>query len=123
MYDAKYNDMIKNAPKRIYLQVGDIPTDDIDFKDLHEVSWCEDKINDNDLCYIRAGKCYTPAVSKSKRLEHQVQLAMTGLEIISKRFPLNTLRCLGKEMYEDLFIVFKLGSILIFVGVLIPLRM
>jgi hypothetical protein len=65
--------MIKNAPKRIYLQVGDIPTDDVDFKDLHEVSWCEDKINDNDLCYIRAGKCYTPAVSIELRSPEDIK--------------------------------------------------
>jgi hypothetical protein len=66
--------MIKNAPKRIYLQVGDIPTDDLDFKDLHEVTWCEDKINDNDLCYIRKRKCYTPAISKSDGCERVLSL-------------------------------------------------
>lgn len=41
---------IKNIPKNIYLQV-DMDGDDseVDFKDLSEVSWCEDKINDTDL--------------------------------------------------------------------------
>lgn len=62
--------MIKNAPKRIYLQVGeDLPkNEDVNFKDLNEVTWCEDKINDSDICYIRAGKCYTPDVINRREL-------------------------------------------------------
>ena len=69
--------MIKNAPKRIYLQVGeDLPkNEDVNFKDLSEVTWCEDKINDSDICYIRAGKCYTPDVS--------VALAISALQKIA----------------------------------------
>jgi len=41
---------IKNIPKNIYLQVnmeGD--NSEVEFKDLAGVSWCADKINDNDL--------------------------------------------------------------------------
>ena len=46
---------MKNTPYRIYLQVGEVEPDD-DFKECAEVTWCEDKINDNDICYVRAGK-------------------------------------------------------------------
>lgn len=43
---------MKNLPKKIYLQIdadGETPED---FKELHGVSWCEDKINDNDCEYL-----------------------------------------------------------------------
>ena len=44
---------MENIPEKIYLQIGDDCPDDIDFKDLHEVTWCVDKINDNDIEYMR----------------------------------------------------------------------
>jgi len=49
--------MITNTPKRIYLQIGgDIPEhEEVNFQKLTDVSWCEDKIYSNDICYIRAG--------------------------------------------------------------------
>lgn len=44
--------MARKPPLRIWLQVPEdwdgIPTDDM--------TWCSDKINDTDICYIRAGK-------------------------------------------------------------------
>jgi hypothetical protein len=45
---------MKDAPKTIYLQVYDM--DDCDDRfDMHEgVTWCQDKINDSDIEYIRA---------------------------------------------------------------------
>ncbi len=41
---------IKNIPKNIYLQVdSDGDNSEIEFKDLAGVTWCADRINDNDL--------------------------------------------------------------------------
>lgn len=43
---------MKNVPERIYLQIdadGETPSD---FNELHGVSWCSDKINDNDIEYL-----------------------------------------------------------------------
>lgn len=42
------------APGKIYLQVDpdDEGMDDIDW--TAEITWCQDKINDNDVEYIRA---------------------------------------------------------------------
>jgi hypothetical protein len=44
----------KNLPNKIYLNVGDIYTfeEEVDFKELDEVTWCEDKIDDNDIEYF-----------------------------------------------------------------------
>lgn len=42
-------------PKIIYLQIGDeVDLSFVDFKDLHKdaITWCEDKINVNDIEYI-----------------------------------------------------------------------
>ena len=50
---------VKNAPLRIYLQVYDDDSGtDVYFNEIsHEyTTWCADKINDSDICYIRAGK-------------------------------------------------------------------
>ena len=43
---------MKNAPKKIFLQIGEDCPDDFDFNNLSEVSWCEDKIFDNDIEYV-----------------------------------------------------------------------
>ena len=41
---------MKNAPKKIWLNVGDVFPDD-DFNELSGVTWCEDKIGENDIPY------------------------------------------------------------------------
>lgn len=41
---------MKNIPGKIYLQIGD-ECDSEDFNELSEVSWCKDKIYDNDIEY------------------------------------------------------------------------
>lgn len=50
---------IKNLPKHIYLQIGE-DCDHDDWNDIypsHEVSWCADKINDNDIVYnLKVGR-------------------------------------------------------------------
>ena len=43
-----------DAPERIYLQVCDELDCEVPFSDHVEVSWCQDKINDSDIEYIRA---------------------------------------------------------------------
>jgi hypothetical protein len=46
-----------NIPKTIYLQIGeDCPTDDgEDFNKLYGVSWCAERINENDIEYELKG--------------------------------------------------------------------
>src|SRR6185312_7779555 len=43
---------MKNIPEKIYLQIGD-ECDGEDFNELSEVSWCKDKIYDNDIEFER----------------------------------------------------------------------
>lgn len=43
---------IKNAPQRIYLNLGNLPPGEFDFTSLHEVSWCADKQDANDIEYV-----------------------------------------------------------------------
>jgi hypothetical protein len=48
---------IKNLPNKIYLQVGDLQENEIvDFNELTDVTWCEDKINDSDIEYYLQDK-------------------------------------------------------------------
>ena len=44
---------MKNIPNKIYLNIGYEPEKDDDFNDLGEVTWCVDKVNNNDIEYQR----------------------------------------------------------------------
>lgn len=48
--------VVINAPESIWLNLGDFDDalDDIDFKELDEVTWCEDAQGGADVKYIRA---------------------------------------------------------------------
>ena len=47
---------MKNIPRKIYLQIDPENEKPKDFKDLVEVTWCQDKINDTDIEYELAKK-------------------------------------------------------------------
>ncbi|MBB2981798.1 hypothetical protein [Paraburkholderia tropica] len=58
------NTTIKNAPQRIFLNLGDgLPSEEIDFASLHEVTWCADKQDANDVEYVLAANVASPAVA------------------------------------------------------------
>lgn len=44
---------MKNLPERIYLNLGDGVPENVDFRDLEEVTWSEEKVNDTDVEYVR----------------------------------------------------------------------
>ena len=46
---------IKNSPEKIYLVVGESldEKDTNNFKELHGVSWCDERIYQHDIEYIR----------------------------------------------------------------------
>lgn len=43
---------MNNVPKRIFLQVGDLEDSNIDFAELHDVTWSADRIYKTDIEYI-----------------------------------------------------------------------
>jgi len=43
-----------DAPKTIYLQVGDECPEDAKWKELIDVCWCDEQVFDNDIVYVRA---------------------------------------------------------------------
>lgn len=42
---------MKNLPQSIWLNIGDGVPDDADFRDLSEVTWCEEQVSDGDIEY------------------------------------------------------------------------
>lgn len=78
---------MKNAPKRVYLQVGDVEPD-VDFAELAEVTWCQDKIHDSDLCYVRAGQKDKKTVEAFEELRQGfadvLDLILPRLEVTNK---------------------------------------
>lgn len=57
---------MKNIPNRIYLQVDPENEKPESFNELSEITWCKDKINNNDIPYYRHNN------SNSGRVEPQV---------------------------------------------------
>lgn len=51
---VKKKTCIIDAPKEIWLVVGDIALDEVKFDELAEVMWAEYEVFDNDIRYIRA---------------------------------------------------------------------
>jgi hypothetical protein len=45
---------MKNIPEKIYLQIGEETQKDDDFKEFSEVTWCDSRIYDNDIVYVRS---------------------------------------------------------------------
>ena len=82
---------MKNIPEAIYLQIGDIGDEvinDIDFHDLDEVTWSEDKISDNSIKFIRldsiAGQLETLRIISKTYPCHSIGNVITQLESIQK---------------------------------------
>lgn len=44
---------MKNLPKSIWLNFGDECPDDVDFRELSEVTWSENKVFNNDIQFVR----------------------------------------------------------------------
>ena len=53
MSDDRPAPHVADAPERIWLVAGDIDPDAV-FRDLQEVTWCEDQQFDADVPYVRA---------------------------------------------------------------------
>jgi hypothetical protein len=60
---------IKNSPEKIYLVVGEScdEKDTNNFKDLHGVSWCDERIYDGDIEYIRADLVVEKTMKENKK--------------------------------------------------------
>lgn len=64
---------MKNLPKKIYLNLGDGCFDDADFRDISEVTWSEEKVNDTDVEYVRKSQW----ISVDERLPEDDETVLT----------------------------------------------
>lgn len=60
---------VLNAPETIYLVIGELDGQDIEFRDMEEVTWCADSVYRDDIRYVRA----TPLVDAAKDLLEALQ--------------------------------------------------
>ena len=60
---------MKDAPKRIYLNLGDDIGPADKFSDLTDVTWCRDEIHESDICYIRADKVLGMKIPEDKKCD------------------------------------------------------
>jgi hypothetical protein len=79
---------MKNQPTKIYLNIG-ADGECQDFEELVGVSWCEDRINDDDLCYISVS-------SVLARIEELEEYVDRGADYRTVEFTINTLKILIK---------------------------
>ena len=79
---------MKNSPNKIWLQVG-ADGECQDFEELVGVSWCDSRINDDDLCYISVSS----VLARIKELEEYID---TGADYRIVEFTINTLKILIK---------------------------
>lgn len=83
--DKNRRQMISNTPEKIYLVIDDEENDFTDFKefDSENILWCEDRINERDIEYVRA----TPAggwIRTADRLPEDMQGV---LFVVKSRLP------------------------------------
>ena len=71
---------MKNKPEKIYLNLG-TNTEVEDFKTLSEVTWCEDKVNDDDLEFVSVSFLFDEI---HKRIIESVPSKENALEIGKK---------------------------------------
>lgn len=67
---------MKNIPKKIYLQVGDLNPEevkDIDFNDLAEVSWCSDRIYKSDIEFVLSDVSASKQSRKCKECSREIE--------------------------------------------------
>lgn len=58
---------MKNIPKKIFLQVGDLEDDNVEFSELSDVTWSADRVFKNDIEYIlKPAKAKKSVVKMSK---------------------------------------------------------
>lgn len=62
---------MKNKPNKIYLVVG-ADGECEDFEELREVSWCEDRINDDDLAYLSVSSVFA-RIKELERIKEKIK--------------------------------------------------
>lgn len=60
---------ILSAPETIYLVIGELDGQDVEFRDLEDVSWCDDSVYRDDIRYVRATPLVDAAPNLLKALE------------------------------------------------------
>ena len=92
---------LKNVPNNIFLNIGYEPEKGDDFNDLGEVTWCADKVNDNDIEYQRK-----PIWHDLKKKPNDLPKENTEVLIIVRRKYQNTFKefCyLSRWVYQNWF--------------------
>lgn len=84
---------MKNIPDKIYLNLGDECPYNADFRNLSEVTWSEDKVNDNDIEYVRKSEW----INVKERLPEDDRLVIVHTDDLA--YPSEISNCMG--YYKD----------------------
>ena len=73
---------MSDVPKTIWLQR---PNRDSMSEWCNEVTWCEDKQNDDDTCYIKAGVATAELANEIESLRQRVNEVATDWQVVSAK--------------------------------------
>lgn len=76
--------IMNNQPNKIYLVIG-VDEECQDFEELVGVSWCEDKINDDDLEYISSNFILAEIEKEIKLCRDSRKMAVSSREVFLKQ--------------------------------------
>ena len=81
---------LKNLPSRIYLQVGEETESGEDFNQIaknYEVTWCDTRINKNDIVYVRAKSKEAGKTPANNRIATAIKDALLQYEMALESKP------------------------------------
>jgi hypothetical protein len=71
--DVIHEAQVLNAPETIWLVVGELDGDDVDFHECEEITWCDTDQFKNDIRYTRATPLTDAAPDLLKALEELLE--------------------------------------------------
>jgi len=86
-----------NYPDKIYLNTG-YEADSVDFHELFEVTWSENKVHSNDIAYISKDSLLSFLCSRIKEIEHEKSTINTNTMAGGNK--INRLRGIQKELKQ-----------------------
>lgn len=87
---------MKNLPDKIYLNLGDECPYNADFRNLSEVTWSENKVNDNDVEYVRKSEW----ISVNERLPEERKVVLCYMPGMKDNYA-------EKDMYFDIAVLLE----------------
>lgn len=89
---------MKNQPERIFLTLGLAETKDVDFNELTQITWCRDRIFENDLPYYSRNFLINLFTARIEEINQEIKTVNEATMSGGKKA--NRLRGIKKELKQ-----------------------